>query len=146
MTITVEGVKARYPEAKTVGFGDSRGLSGLLISLIREGKKQATCGALRDFVEGRDPMPNVGQRDIVIDWHGVPVLVIETSEVTIRRFCDVDSDFALAEGENETLEGWQKDHRDFFIRNGGWKPDMELVCERFRLIEDLTAPGSVEGE
>ena len=82
-------------------------------------------------------MPVPGRRDIVLDWDGVPALVIETTEVTIRRFCDVDAGFALAEGEDDTLAGWQAGHRAYFERNGGWSPDMELVCERFDLIEDL---------
>lgn len=84
-------------------------------------------------------MPVVGRRDIALDWDGAPALVIETTEVTIRRFCDVDADFALAEGENETLEGWQADHRRFFERNGGWDAEMDLVCERFRLVADFAA-------
>ena len=82
-------------------------------------------------------MPVVGRKDIVLNWDGTPALVIETVDVTLRRYSDVDADFALAEGENETLEGWQADHRRFFERNGGWTPDMMLVCERFRLVEDL---------
>ena len=82
-------------------------------------------------------MPVVGRRDIALDWDGAPALVIETRAVEVRRFCDVGEDFALAEGENDTLEGWRAGHRGFFERNGGFDPQMELVCERFRLIEDL---------
>ncbi|MEO1277180.1 MAG: ASCH domain-containing protein, partial [Pseudomonadota bacterium] len=44
---------------------------------------------------------------------------------------------ALAEGENDSLEGWRADHRAYFERNGGWSPDMMLLCERFRVIEDF---------
>lgn len=82
-------------------------------------------------------MPVAGRRDIALDWDDMPALVIETIEVAIRRYCDVSKEFALAEGENETLEGWQEDHRRYFARNGGFDPEMELVCERFRLVEDL---------
>lgn len=82
-------------------------------------------------------MPEEGRRDIALEWDGAAALVIETLEVEVRRFCDVDADFALAEGENETLEGWQADHRAYFERNGGWDPEMELVCERFRMAEDF---------
>jgi uncharacterized protein YhfF len=57
--------------------------------------------------------------------------------VTIRRFADVDEDFAFAEGEDDTLEGWRAGHRVYFERNGGFDPGMLLVCERFRLIEDF---------
>ena len=60
----------------------------------------------------------------------------ETTEVTIRRFRDVPEDFALAEGEG-SFDDWTRGHIDFFTRNGGFDPDMELVCERFRLVEML---------
>ncbi len=82
-------------------------------------------------------MPVAGRRDIALDWYDMPALVIETVEVAIQRYCDVTEEFALAEGENETLAGWQEDHRRYFERNGGFDPEMELVCERFRLVEDL---------
>ena len=82
-------------------------------------------------------MPVVGRRDIALDWDGVPALVIETTDVTICRFCDVAEDFALTEGEDETLAGWQSGHQAYFERNGGWQAEMELVCERFTLVEDF---------
>lgn len=130
-------LKARHAGAETFTFGDSRALCDELPALVRTGRKRATCGALRDFTEGGEALPVPGRRDIALDWDGNPALVIETIEVSIRRFCDVDADFALAEGGDATLPGWQAGHRAFFDRNGGWSPDMELVCERFRLVEDL---------
>ena len=118
-------------------FGDSPALCARLLSLVRQGRKTATCGALRDFAEGGEAMPELGRQDLALNWDGTPALLIETTEVTIRRFCDVTEDFALAEGENDDLEGWRADHRAFFERNGGWQDDMALVCERFRLVRDL---------
>lgn len=115
-------------------FGDSRELCERLLALVRSGAKTATCGALRDFDAGEE-MPVVGRRDVALDWDGAPALLIETTEVTIRRFRDVPEDFALAEGEGD-FSDWRQGHIAFFTRNGGFDPDMELVCERFRLIED----------
>ena len=43
---------------------------------------------------------------------------------------------ALAEGEGD-FEEWKRGHIAYFTRNGGYDPDMLLVCERFRLIEVL---------
>ena len=133
----LESVKARYPGAETFTFGDSEALCSELLALVRAGDKTATCGALRDFGEGGEALPVVGRKDIALEWDGTPALVIETVEVTVRRFCDVDESFALAEGENDSLSGWQLDHQRYFDRNGGWDPEMDLVCERFRLVEDL---------
>ena len=127
--------KAKYPGAVTFTYGDSEGLCTELLALVRSGKKIATCGALRDFEGNGEVMPAVGRRDIALNWDGTPALVIETVEVSIRRFCDMDMGFALAEGENDSLDGWRRDHRIYFERNGGFSPTMQLVCERFRLVE-----------
>lgn len=135
MAMTLEEALAKYPGAETFCFGDNRALCDRLLALVRSGTKTATCAALRDFDSG--PMPVVGRRDITLDWDGAPALATETIEVTQRRFCDVDADFALAEGEDATLAGWQAGHRTYFERNGGWFPEMPLICERFRLIEDF---------
>ncbi|NHF72064.1 ASCH domain-containing protein [Paracoccus xiamenensis] len=117
-------------------FGDSRELSDRLTALVRAGVKTASCGALRDFDAG-EAMPVLGRRDTVLDWDGNPVLLIETTEVSIHRFRDVPEDFALAEGEG-SFEEWTRGHTGYFARNGGFDPDMELVCERFRLVEVLS--------
>ena len=130
-------VQERFPDAETFKFGDTEGLSQRLIALVRSGQKTATCGALRDFEAGGEALPVVGRRDIALNWDGSPALVIETTEVTVQKFCDVSEDFALAEGENETRAGWARDHEMFFARNGGFDPEMMLVCERFKLVEDL---------
>lgn len=135
--MSIDDLKHKYPGAETFKFGDGPELSEQLIALVRSGRKTATCGALRDFQEGGEAMPVVGRRDIALNWDGSPALVIETLDVTVTRYCDVTENFALAEGENEDLAGWQQDHRAFFERNGGFAPEMELVCERFRVIEDL---------
>ncbi len=133
--MTLDEALARYPGAETFKFGDGPELSAALIALVRSGKKTATCGALRDFAD--EPMPVVGRRDICLNWDGSPALVIETLDVTERRFDAVDEDFALAEGEDDTYDGWAEGHRKYFDRNGGWAPDMMLVCERFRMVEDF---------
>ncbi len=51
------------------------------------------------------------------------------------RFCDVYEQFALLEGENDSLDEWQEDHKRYFERNGGFDESMELVCECFELVE-----------
>jgi uncharacterized protein YhfF len=130
----------KYPQAETFTYGDSERLCDELLALVRSGKKTATCGALRDFQYGGEAMPVVGRRDIALNWDGTPALVIETVAVSVQRLCDVDEAFALAEGENESLEGWRADHQRYFERNGGFSPTMELVCERFRLVEGFQYP------
>jgi uncharacterized protein YhfF len=131
----------RHPDAVRFRFGDGRELCDELTALVLAGRKTATCMPLRDVESGAKAMPTVGQRDVATDWDGNPVALIETVEVTVRRFDEVDEAFALAEGENDSLAGWRAGHRRYFERNGGWSPDMLLVCERFRLVEELRQAG-----
>ena len=128
-----------YADAVTFAFGDNPALADELLALVLSGRKTATCGALRDYVAGAsDPMPAVGRRDVVLDGQGKRAAVIETVELTIRRFDQVDEAFAREEGEGDlTLTDWRRGHQIYFGRNGGFSPDMELVCERFRLVEIL---------
>ena len=139
MSTTLENLSRKYPNSTTFRFGDSESLCNELLDLVREGKKTATCGALRDFEAEDEEVPAVGRRDIALNWDGSPALVIETVEVTYRPFCEVDKAFVLAEGENDDLAGWRKDHQRYFERNGGFDDEMMLVCERFRLIEVIEA-------
>ena len=127
-----------HTDPQTFSFGDSPEMADELLALVLAGKKTATCGALRDFPEGSPDRPVIGRRDLVLDGKGRRAAVIETVEVTIRRFDEVDETFAYDEGEGfRTLEDWREGHQRYFERNGGFSPDMELICERFRLIEAL---------
>lgn len=124
----------RYPTAIRTDFGDSAELSAELLDLIRQGGKTATCAALNAYQNEGEPIPVPGDLRIAHDWDGQPALVYEVTEVTICRFDEVPEDFALAEGEGSFAD-WQQAHRDYFSRNGGFSPDLELVCERFKVIE-----------
>jgi len=134
---TLADVLARHPGAQSFSFGDSQEMALELAELVISGAKRATCGRLSDYPEGAADRPVPGRRDVVTDHHGAPLAVIETVEVTECRFDEIGMDFALAEGENDDLEGWRRDHRRYFERNGGWSPDMLLLCERFRLVAVL---------
>ncbi|TPM40150.1 ASCH domain-containing protein [Mesorhizobium sp. B2-3-4] len=124
-----------YADAVTFRFGDSPELADELLALVLSGRKTATCGALRDY-GGAEPVPEVGRRDVVLDGNGRRAAVIETVEAIVRRFDEVDADFARDEGEGDlSYDYWRDAHRAYFERNGGFSPDMELVCERFRLVE-----------
>lgn len=72
----------------------------------------------------------------MLDGRGEPRCVIETVEITYRRFNDVDAAFAYDEGEGDrSLAYWRNAHRTYFSRLGRFSEDMMLMCERFRLIE-----------
>ncbi|OKH88289.1 ASCH domain-containing protein [Thalassospira sp. TSL5-1] len=136
MSDVLKALKQRYPGAKTFKFGDSAELCEELVALVRSGKKVATCGALRDYDAG-EAMPEIGRQDIALNWDDTPALVIETAELVQCRFDEITEAMALAEGEDDSLEEWRAGHSAYFERNGGFSPDMQIVWERFRLIEDL---------
>ena len=113
-------------------FGDGPALADELLALILAGKKTASCWAAAEGLKGAV----VGKPFAVKDGAGVVRCVLETIELTQRRYCDVDAAFAFEEGEDDrTLASWRDGHRAYFTRNGGFAPDMLLWCERFRLVE-----------
>lgn len=139
MTLTASCVPKRATRTAAVSFafGDSPALADELLALVLSGRKTATCGALRDY-GGAEPVPVVGRRDVVLDGQGRRAAVIETVEVNRRRFDEVDAEFARDEGEGDlSYEFWREAHEAYFERNGGFSPDMILVCERFRLVDVL---------
>jgi uncharacterized protein YhfF len=87
-------------------------------------------------------LTEVGKRMVMLDGAGHPRAVVETVELRLLRFNEVDAAFAHDEGEGDlTLAYWQAAHREYFTRKGQFAQDMMLWCERFRLVEIL-ADGS----
>ena len=127
----------KYPGAGSFKFGDSDAMNAELIALVRAGKKTATCGRASDFDDDPDAVPVVGRRDIVTNWDGSPAVVIKTISVERKKFDQIDEEFALAEGEDATRADWHKSRRAYFVRTGVWSSDMEMICERFKVVEDL---------
>jgi DNA polymerase III alpha subunit (gram-positive type) len=83
-------------------------------------------------------MPVVGRRDVVLNGAGEPAAVIETLSIEVMAFDAVDPSFTDLEGEGPYAE-WRNGHEAYFSRNGGFSPDMQLVCEKFRLVTVLPA-------
>jgi uncharacterized protein YhfF len=111
-------------------FGDSPKLAAELSDLVLAGTKTATCWAVS---EGQKTC--IGKRMVMLDGSGAAVAVLETVELSKRRFSEVDAGFAFDEGEGDrSLDYWREAHRRYFTRRGEFAPDMELWCERFRLV------------
>ena len=122
------------------GWGDSPELADELGDLIARGIKTATCSALWEWEAEDKPIPREGLITIVLDGRGEPLCIVETTEVMVRKYNEVDSDFAQAEGEGDfSLGYWREAHKNYFSRNlpkvgREFSEDMPLVCERFQLI------------
>src|SRR6516162_1760027 len=97
------------------------------------------------WAAGEGPKTHVGKQWVVLGGSGIPVAVIETVELTQRRFDEVDGAFADDEGEDDrTLTSWRRAHQNYFGRQGTFAPDMLLYCERFRLVARIDPEGSLD--
>ena len=129
----------QYRGLRSFAFGDGPALADELLDLVMKGIKTATC---RTEDEPNTSTP--GERWVVLDGRGAPRCVIETTEVTYRRFGEVDAAFAYEEGEGDrSLDYWRDAHRNYFGRQGKFREDMMLMCERFRLVEVFEDHGDI---
>ncbi len=127
-------MSAGWRTLESFSFGDGPALADELLALVLEGKKTATCWDVAEGVKGVE----VGKRMVATDGAGRPRAVLETVELTQQRFDQVDAAFAFDEGEEDrTLESWRVGHQAYFVRTNGFRPDMMLNCERFRLVTIL---------
>ena len=126
------------------GWGDGPEMADELGALIVNGTKTATCSSLWEWEVEGESSPETGAVTIVLDGGGKPIGIVETTEVTIRKYIEVGADFAREEGEGDLSLGyWREAHRNFFSRylpkiGKEFSQDMPLVCERFRLIYKQT--------
>jgi uncharacterized protein YhfF len=127
----VISVPAKYQGLRSFAFGDGPALADELIDLVIKGVKTATCST-----EDEPNTSTPGEQWIVLDGSGAPRCVIEFTEVTYRRYNEMDAAFAYDEGEGDrSLDHWRDAHRSYFGRQGKFREDMMLMCERFRLVE-----------
>lgn len=121
-------------------FGDNPALADELGSLVLSGRKSATCSAMWNYQAEGEPITKVGTLWMVLNGRNEPMCIVETIEVTICAFNEVDANFARAEGEDDlSLESWREGHKRFFTRTlapigRNFSEDMPLICERFRVI------------
>jgi uncharacterized protein YhfF len=117
------------------GFGNTAEMATTLGLLVRDGPKRATA-SLRSWYDDGEPMPRPGDLSVILDGGGEPLCVIRTTAVEVRRFGDVDAEFAWTEGEGDrSLEFWRDAHISFFTAGGRpLSEDTEVVLERFELL------------
>ena len=129
--MNLSAVPEQYRGLRSFAFGDGPALADALLDLVIRGVKTATCST-----EDEPNTSTQGERWIVLDGRGEPRCVIETTDVSYRHFGEVDAAFAFDEGEGDrSLDYWRSAHRNYFGRQGKFRQDMMLMCERFRLIE-----------
>jgi uncharacterized protein YhfF len=121
-------------------FGDSQELADELAELVVSGKKTATASLYWEYEAEGEALPQVGSYSLITGYDGTPRGVIQTTELRILPFDEVEADFAADEGEGDlSLEFWHQAHWRFFGRTCARlglepNPKMPVVCERFRLL------------
>lgn len=133
-----EALGYRLPVVEAFQFGDSPAVADELSRLALSGQKTATCGW------PINPGVHAGSWSVLLDGRGMPQAVIESVEVRVLPFLEVDAQFAWDEGEGErTLDWWRDAHRRFFARQSGaarWDDGESVQCERFRVVWRADAP------
>lgn len=132
----------------TVGFAFPGELRDQLVAAVLDGSKTSTTGVVADYEHEGEALPEVGEREVVVDSDGRPVAVIETTEVRLAPLRDVDLAHALDEGEGyDSVAAWRRGHEEFWhspemraaMDDPGFTVDDDtpLVLQRFRVVADL---------
>jgi len=126
-------------------FGDSAEMADQLGALVKKGIKAATASLAWIYEHEGSQLPRVGDYSVIKDGADAPLCIIQTTEVTVKSFDQVEAAFAYDEGEGDrSLAYWRAAHWRFFTRECtavGRTPqeDMPIVCERFRVVYGLDA-------
>ncbi|HCT63525.1 MAG TPA: RNA-binding protein [Erysipelotrichaceae bacterium] len=116
-------------------FDDDEETANDLCERVLKGKKRATCSSYDYYLNEHISMPRVGDLSLFTDWEGHPKGVIQTTNIEILAFEDVDKERFEREGEDDTLETWREGHLSYFRPQ---VPDFNMkskvVFEDFDLI------------
>jgi uncharacterized protein YhfF len=140
------GVALPAGRVRLDGYGDSAALSQQLLELIRAGRKRAGTSLLWACEADGQPLPAVGDVEIVLDHCNRPSIVTRIVRVEVVPYCQVTEEYAAIEGEGDgSLEYWRRAHWSFFGRECkrvAREPsvDMPVVCSVFEVLEILPSP------
>tara|TARA_R110000737_G_scaffold93381_1_gene126553 strand:+ start:1533 stop:2069 length:537 start_codon:yes stop_codon:yes gene_type:complete len=122
-------------------FNNNKEDANRLAELTLSGKKKASSGLYLWYEVANADLPKMGTKQIITDFDGMALAIIETISVDTIPFNKVSKDYAEMDmGTNiEPLKKWKKAHWDFFasaMEESGEKTteEMLIVCERFKTI------------
>lgn len=109
-----------------------------LADLVLKGEKTATTSGYIFYKIEKEPLPKIGQYDIVLNSKDEPKAVIQITNVDVLPMNKVTEEFALAEGEGD-YNHWVSAHQAFFTKELAmydlpFEPSMLVVCERFKVV------------
>ncbi|MEU0215968.1 ASCH domain-containing protein [Streptomyces sp. NPDC006265] len=140
---------ASMPRAE---FAFPGSLRDRLVAAILSGAKTTTTGLVVDYEHEGDPLPDIGDRSVVVDSDGRPVAVIEVTDMRVVPLAQVDLAHVVDEGEgHSSVAEWRENHERFWhgedmrtaLEDPGFTVDdtTPAVLERFRLVADLRLAG-----
>ncbi len=102
-----------------------------LVKLVCDGKKTTTTS-----LYGMDRVPQKGDLSVLTDAKNQSVAIIKTKEIKIRPFKNITWDLAKLEGENKSLQEWQKIHKDYFQKiDSNFNEDTKVIFEVFEVTK-----------
>ncbi|HBK5753975.1 TPA: ASCH domain-containing protein, partial [Enterococcus faecium] len=116
----VKKFQEKYPsyQSEKLGFfsfGDTEKMADELSELVVKKIKTGTSSGYDLYKQENEPLPKVGQLDVVLNGKNEPVCIIKNINVTILPFSEVTKEHAWKEGEGDrTLAYWRKVHAEFF--------------------------------
>ena len=140
-------IDAQWPGARPGLYGFAGPQRDALLAPILSGAKTATSSLVAEY-DPDEPMPSVGEREVLVSSAGLPVGVTETLDVRVVPLGEVDLQHAVDEGEGfRSVEEWRAAHERFWasdeMRAELGDPDLVIddstpvVLQRIRLIERL---------
>ena len=111
-----------------------------LARLTAEGIKTATASAYPLYELEKEPLPPVGDYNVILRTDETALCVTRTTRVYVVPFRDVTTEQAWREGEGDrSLSYWREVHKAFFteeMASAGltFTEDMPVVCEEFEVV------------
>ncbi len=127
-------------EYQAWSFGNTPQMADELAKLVLDGIKTATASLAWSYEQEAEPYPVVSGYSVILDGKGCPIGIIQTTELAVVPFNEVDDDHAYQEGEGDrSLAFWRAVHWKFFAaecESLGKAPakEMPIVCEKFKLV------------
>ncbi|WP_299951638.1 ASCH domain-containing protein [uncultured Modestobacter sp.] len=132
----------------TTEFGFPGRLRDRLVAAILDGSKTSTTALALAYQMEEEPLPQAGDRSVLVDSEGHPVAVLEATDVRVVPLGEVDLSHALDEGEgHQTVAQWRGEHESFWhspqmravFGDPGFTVDdtTPVVLEHFRVVARL---------
>lgn len=141
------GEAAGLPKAQ---FAFPGPLRDRLVAAILDGSKTSTTGLAIEYELEGEPLPQVGDRSVLVDSDDRPIAVLEVTSLRVVPLAEVDLAHARDEGEgHQTVAQWRHGHERFWHSPQIWAElddpyftvgdATHVVLERFRVVTRLAS-------